>query len=200
MDCLVDQFATLLKKIHNTDVEPGEMPNMKEVALTWADYLKPYLPSESAEKLHNLIAAVPDVHKMIHGDYHTKNVMLQKGEVLLIDMDTLSYGHPIFEFASMFLGFVGFGEADPKTAGEFLGIPYDLSCQFFEKSMEKYLGTTDKKTIDDVVNKARIIGYTRLMRRTIKRIGLNTPEGQPTIDLCKRNLLTLLPQYDTLTF
>ena len=176
------------------------MPNMKEVALTWADYLKPYLPSESAEKLHNLIAAVPDVHKMIHGDYHTKNVMLQKGEVLLIDMDTLSYGHPIFEFASMFLGFVGFGEADPKTAGEFLGITYDLSCQFFEKSMEKYLGTTDKKTIDDVVNKARIIGYTRLMRRTIKRIGLNTPEGQPTIDLCKRNLLTLLSQYDTLTF
>ena len=66
--------------------------------------------------------------------------------------------------------------------------------------MEKYLGTTDKKTIDDVVNKARIIGYTRLMRRTIKRIGLNTPEGQPTIDLCKRNLLTLLSQYDTLTF
>ena len=50
------------------------------------------------------------------------------------------------------------------------------------------------------MNKARIIGYTRLMRRTIKRIGLNTPEGQPTIDLCKRNLLTLLPQYDTLTF
>jgi aminoglycoside phosphotransferase (APT) family kinase protein len=138
---------------------------------------------------------------MIHGDYHTKNVMLQKGEVLLIDMDTLSYGHPIFEFASMYLGFVGFGEADPsQAAGQFLGIPYDLAKTFFHKCMAEYLGTTDEKKIAEVVDKSRILGYARLLRRSIRRYGLEGEEGKASIALCKKELADLLPRYQTLTF
>lgn len=49
---------------------------------------------------------------MIHGDYHTKNLELQNDEVLLIDMDTLAVGNPIFELASMYNSFVGYYEID----------------------------------------------------------------------------------------
>ena len=34
---------------------------------------------------------------------------MQNNEVLIIDMDTLCVGHPVFELASMYLGFVAFG-------------------------------------------------------------------------------------------
>ena len=67
----------LLKQIHGTLVKPDSMPDMKAVALDWADFLKDYLPADQYEKLHALIAAVPDDLHMMHGDYHIKNVMLQ---------------------------------------------------------------------------------------------------------------------------
>ena len=35
--------------------------------------------------------------------------MMQNEELLLIDMDTLSVGHPIFEFASMYATSIAFG-------------------------------------------------------------------------------------------
>jgi hypothetical protein len=200
IDDIVKMFVDLLKKIHSTNVEPGEMPDKRAVYLDYAHFLADYLPKDQADKLTALIEAVPDVHKMIHGDYHTKNVMLQKGEVLLIDMDTLSYGHPIFEFASMYLGFVGFGEADPSQAGQFLGIPYDLAKTFFHKCMAQYLGTSDEEKINEVVEKSRILGYARMLRRSIRRYGLDSVEGKPSISLCQKELAELLPRYQTLTF
>lgn len=143
---------------------------------------------------------VPDVHRMMHGDYHTKNVMMQGKDVLLIDMDTLSYGHPIFEIAGMYLSFVGFGELDPEGAGAFLGIPYEQSCAFFAKSMQLYLGTTDSKLIQTVVDKARLIGYSRLARRTIRRIGFEDEKGKALIEHCLKNISILLVKTDSLAF
>jgi uncharacterized protein (TIGR02172 family) len=200
IDYYVGLYVDLLKKIHGTDVEPDSMPNMKEVAYHWAEFLVDYLPKEESDKLLSLIQAVPDVHKMIHGDFHTKNVMMQKGEVLLIDMDTLSYGHPIFEIASMYLGFVGFGEMDPAQAQSFMGIPYPLACEFFHKALTLYLGNPGEAKVEEVQEKAEIIAYTRLLRRTIKRIGKDTPEGKLIVECCLQHLHALLGKVDTLTF
>lgn len=199
-DLCVKLSIDLLKKIHATEAKPGDMPNIKVTAVGWANYLKDYLPADQSAKLVKLINDVPDSNHIIHGDYHVKNIMMQKDEVLLIDMDTLSLGHPIFEFASMFLAYVGFGVVDPMIIDNFLGIPHDLCRDFFYKSMHLYLGTDDDKKVQEVIDKASIIGYARMMRRTIKRIGLNTPQGQPLIDACKEHLTDLLGRIDTLVF
>lgn len=50
------------------------------------------MPKDRFEKLISLISAVPEDIHLMHGDYHVKNVMLQNGESLLIDMDTLCIG------------------------------------------------------------------------------------------------------------
>ena len=49
-------------------------------------------------------------------------------------------------------------------------------------------------------DKARIIGYTRMIRRSIRRKGLETEAGRAEIDHWKKELLELLDEYDTLTF
>ncbi|MBO4251714.1 MAG: anti-sigma factor antagonist, partial [Clostridia bacterium] len=94
----IDYYAglsvDLLKKIHGTIVKRGDMPDMKEVALKWAEFDKDYLPKETGDKLYEMVNAVPQDDHMMHGDYHVKNVMMQDGEVLLIDMDTLCVGNP----------------------------------------------------------------------------------------------------------
>ena len=190
----------MLKLIHSKVVKPDTMPDEKIVVLDWADFLKDYLPAEQYKKLYALINAVPTDFHMMHGDYHIKNVMLQDGESLLIDMDTLCHGHPIFELASMYNSYVGYGAIDQSRIPNFLGIDADTAKAFWRKSLELYLGTTDKSVIEDVENKAMIVGYTRIMRRTIRRNGLNTETGRAEIDNCKAVLADLLPKTDTLLF
>ena len=48
--------------------------------------------------------------------------------------------------------------------------------------------------------KAKIIGVTRLMRREIRRDGLNREDGRKLIDACRAALEELLPRVDTLVF
>ena len=196
----VDLYVELLRKIHSTEVKPGDMPDMKAVALDWAGFMKDYLPAELADKLYALVDAVPERRTMIHGDYHTKNIMMQNGETLLIDMDTLSYGHPIFELASMYLGFVAFGESDPTVTEKFMGLPYETTKRIWKMALKKYLGTDDDAFVTAVEEKAQIVGYTRLMRRTIRRNGLNTDDGRKVIAMCRERLESLIPKTDSLDF
>ena len=198
MDEYVGLYVDLLKKIHATHVKPGDMPRMKDVAVGWTEFLRDYLPQAQADKLCALVRAVPERDTMLHGDYHTNNLMLQNGEVLLIDMDTLCVGHPVFELASMYLGFVGFGELDPGVTEKFLGLPYELTKQFWKKSLARYLDGADAEMVRDVERRAMLIGYARLMRRTIRRNGLNTPDGRAVIDLCRTRIGEVLPSLDTL--
>ncbi len=199
LDMCVKLSVELLKKIHGTELKKGDMPDMKVVALGWADFLADYLTADQYEKLHSLIAAVPDDNHMLHGDYHIKNVMLQNGETLLIDMDTLCLGNPVFEFASVFLAYVGFGEVDHEVTKKFLGIPYEMSVEFWEKTLRLYFDTDDEAKLEEIANKAKVVGYARLMRRTIRR-NADTPEGQAIIANCRTQLARLLPVVDTLCF
>ena len=200
LDEVAKMSIDLLKLIHSTEVKPGSMPDMKAVALDWADFLKDYLPEDLYTKLHDLVAAVPEDHHMMHGDYHLKNVMLQNGESLLIDMDTLCYGHPVFELASMFNAYVGYGELDHDITLTFMGIPFETAKEFWDKSLKLYLDDADEETIRSVEEKAQIVGYTRIMRRRIRRNGFDTEEGRAEIENCKKHLAELLPKVDTLTF
>jgi len=190
----------LLKLIHSTVIKPGTMPDMKAVALDWADFLKDYLPEDKWAKLHKLVADVPyDMH-MMHGDYHIKNVMLQNGEVLLIDMDTLCHGHPIFELASMFNAYAGYSDVDHSVVKDFIGIPYEVSVPFWRESLRLYLGTDDEDRINEVEEKAKLIGFVRIMRRRIRRNGFDTEEGRKEIENAKAHILELVDKLDTLTF
>ena len=200
MDWCVKEYVDMLKLIHGTLVPEGKLPDMKEVAVGWAEFVKEYLPEDAGEKLVSLVNAVPHDDHMIHGDYHTKNLELQNDEVLLIDMDTLAVGHPVFELASMFNAFIGFSETDHEIIKKFQGFDFETSETFWHKVLAAYLGTEDEAKIKEVEDKARIVGYTRLIRRSIRRKGLETEKGRAEIEHWKSELLDLLEKTDTLVF
>ncbi len=200
LDHYIALYVDLLKKIHATEVRPEDMPDMKEVVVGWVKFLQDYLPADKADKLLKLVEAVPVNHHMIHGDYHIKNVMMQDGEVLLIDMDTLCQGHPVFELASVYNAYCGFSELDNTISQTFLGIPHEVAISIWKKTLPLYLGTTDEKRIAEVEQKAMLVGYVRLMRRLIRRKGLETEEGRRGIEVYRGHILDLLDAVDTLEF
>ena len=200
LDKYVELYVDLLKKIHSTEVKPDDMPDQRAVVIDWVNFLKNYLEPGKWEKLHNMVEAVPVNHHMIHGDYHTKNVMMQNGEVLLIDMDTLSQGDPVFEFASIYNAFVGFYDFNHDAALDFQGFDYDTTITIWKKMLPLYFGTTDPDALKAVENKSAILGYARLMRRLIRRNGFDTEEGRKLIAHYKNQIETRLDSVDKLQF
>ena len=189
----VAYYVDTIKHIHSIEVEKGELPDFKEWVLDWADFLNDYLPSDKAKKLHDLIKTLPESQYMMHGDYHTNNIMVQNGETLLIDMDTLSVGCPVLEFGSMYNAFVGFSELNHENVKDFLGFDFETAGRFWRLSLSRYLETEDESVINSIEEKAKIIGYTRILRRSIRRNDM-----QANIDYYKDRLIHLLDRVDTL--
>ena len=192
---LARESVDILKAMHSTELKPGELPDKKAEAIVWAEFCRPYLPEETGEKLVNLVREIPERHNMLHGDFHVKNIMRQNDENLLIDMDTLAMGHPVFEFSATFLAYVGFGCIDHESTTKFLGVPYQQMYTFWDATLSTYFGTEDKSVLKDIENKAAVIGYARLLRRTVRRE--NNPE---LVEYCKKTLTELVPAVDKLYF
>ena len=191
-------YIDMLKSIHAIEVEDGEVPDMKETALAWADFVSTHLPEDQGSKLRALIEAVPKQNTLMHGDYHTNNIMVQNGEPLLIDMDTLCMGHPVFELGSMFNAFIGYAELKHENMLDFFGYSFEVGEKFWNLSLKMYLGTEDEAVCKTVAEKAMIIGYTRMLRRALRRP--NEADSPAKIARCKEMLAQLLQKVDTLSF
>ena len=194
----VKYYVDMLKSIHAIEVEDGEVLDMKETALDWADFVAKHIPEDQGKKLRALIEALPKRNTLMHGDYHTNNIMVQNGEPLLIDMDTLCMGHPVFELGSMFNAFIGFSETNKDRTVGFFGYSYETGVEFWEKSLKMYLGTEDEEVCRSVAEKAMVIGYTRMLRRAIRRP--NEADSPAMIARCKERLAVLLNKIDNLDF
>ena len=191
----VAYYVDAIKEVHAIETQESDLPDFKKWVLEWVDFLEKYLDEAHAQKMRSLIEGIPDSNFIIHGDYHTNNVMVQNGEPILIDMDTLAVGHPVLEFGSMFNAFVGFSELDDSVIENFFGFNSETAFRFWRLSLARYLGTDDEATIIDVENKAKVIGYMRLLRRCLRR-----DADETTVNHYKANLTKAIDMVETLEF
>ncbi len=197
---IAEMSVKLLKTIHSTVVKSDVLPDVKVSASGWSDYMKGILSEKTYEKLRDLIAAIPSDNHMIHGDYHVKNVMYQNGESLLIDMDTLSVGNPVFEFAGIYNAYVGRAKTADGDFSDFLGIPYATAGELWNKIITLYFDGADAEKIALAEKKAKIVGYVRLLRHLVRAGELNTEHGAKAAEFYKKELEELVPETDDLAF
>ena len=197
LEFVAQKSVEIMRIIHATKA-PENLPRQRDTALHWVSMVEGYFPEEQYQKLRRLIADLPEDGYMLHGDFHIKNIMLQNGETLLIDMDTLCTGHPIYELAFMFNAYKGFGIVDSAAVEAFLGISAETAYRLFRRSLELYLDTADSERLLEVEEKASLIGYLRVMRRAI-RLGLDSADdGKRLVSACQSKLTELIEKTDTL--
>ena len=189
-------FTDILKDIHKTEVKDGSLPSAKQIAMKWVVYLSGKIPQDTYDKLYKLIDSVKESNYLIHGDYHTSNLHYANGEAILIDMDTIAVGNPLFDFSSIFLAFKGFGELDRSRVIEFLKIDWDTANTIWSELLKQYLNTNDAKVLEEAENKAKVLGYTRLLRRTMKR----EPENKDLLDDTLKKLIEVVNKVDSVSF
>ena len=162
------EFSTLLKLLHTTVVpDVSDMDRGISKIYGWYDRFKSYLDIETDTKIRGLIENITEPHTLIHGDYHTNNVMIQNGEAILIDMDTLSYGNPIMELANIDFSFDNDFEEDNSI--RFLGITRSDAKAFYDEFLKDYFADKSEEELKDILNRIKLASYFRSANHFIRR-------------------------------
>ncbi len=187
---LLDKYVKLLKKINTTECYDPIIPDVKKFYLQKVKEIKPYLEEKDAQKCLDLIESIPDRMTFVHGDCHFKNIMVQGDDFLLIDMDTLSRGHPIFELAALRAPYVAFEEDDPGNNERFLGVSATFSMTLYNRIINLYFGNEDQAIKDKIA----LVCYIHMVWWTLT----NQRDNEKRFNGCKRRLEILLRKYNDL--
>ena len=186
----IEKYAALLKKMNTTECLNPNIPDVKKHYLSKLEKIEEFLPKDAYKKLLKMFNDIPERKTLVHGDCHFKNIMVQNGELLLIDMDTLSVGHPIFELAALYAPYVAFNEDEPGNSMAFFGITDEEAADLYDQLIKLYLEKDDEAIRD----KIKIVGYVHMVRWATN----NEPNNTKRIEGCKGRLLSLLEKYDNL--
>ncbi len=200
MDWCVREYTKLLKTIHGIQVPAGKLPSIKEKELKSILRVKEDLPADLGEKLVRMLREIPECDHLIHGDFHTKNVVLADQDILIIDMDTLSVGHPIFELAQMFNSYVGFSEYDPEIILAFQGFDAELAERFWKRCLAAYLQTDDLNQLENAEEKIRCLAYAEVIDWTHRHPSADPVIYEKSLALWTSELTALLEKLDSLVF
>ena len=149
-------LGELLKELHTIEVPQGKLRDRAQVIRSWCtDTIGPYLKDAEVEALCAYLDSIPHRTTFLHGDYHTKNVMLRDGEPLLIDVGDAAFGNPIFDWAAMGLCYVSLPQAirAGRQPASLLGYDLELVEPLWRGQMAHYLGTDDAAALDAFQNK-----------------------------------------------
>ena len=157
LDEYVDKWVALARTLHTTHVPAGSFTDIKDVWRHHAANLTPWCSDEEIALLNSIIDGVPDADTVTHNDLHPGNIMIQDGELVLIDMPEVTMGRPVCDLVSIYRDMISAPSGAQAAAVEkSCGMPAKLIIEAGHKFFKKYTGITDD---------AELEGY-------FKRIGL----------------------------
>ena len=197
-DSIIREYVKLLKQLHETEVKSDEVPYAKNQFSGFLDVMKEYLPQDIYTRLKEMLNRLEYDNHLVHGDIQMKNVMLSDDEPMLIDMDTLSLGQPIFDFAGIYVTYQAFGEDDKDNSMAFLGISNEMCDEIWNKTIRYYYDSIGDNELNLIKDKIRIVGCIRFLNILIESSLKESELGQLRIKRTIEHLEELLERVNDL--
>ncbi len=96
----------LLKNLHNISLDKGSLSDRKQLYYEWLDRITPFIDPGHGEIVRSFLDSIPDRNTFLHGDFNSKNIMVQDGEFVLIDIGDATLGHPVFDMAGLLIAYL----------------------------------------------------------------------------------------------
>ena len=190
-------YADFLKTVHSAEMDDDTLPMARDIFIGYFDVISDYLPEEQCIRLKELILALPYDHHVVHGDFQMKNVMLVGDEPMLIDMDTLCTGQPLFDLQALYVTYILFSEDDPENLEKFLGIRNDWGEPIWKSIMENYFGRdmSELAEINDKIVLTAAVRFLYLIASTELKEG---ELGEKRIKTAQRHITELIDKVNDL--
>ena len=160
---LVEKYTGLLKTVHATSLEPGTFPSYRERFLGYSDMIAKHLTKKQLDGLHKLLTDMKEEQTVVHGDIQMKNVMMVDNEPMLIDMDTLGQGNPVFDLAGLYVAYQSFKEDEPGNSLSFFQMPDEEVDRLWHCIIEDYFDFGNDDERQRMINKIALTAAIRFL-------------------------------------
>lgn len=174
------KMGRLFLQVHETEMEPGVLPKISDKFRARIDYLEQnHLSHEDAELMRRVVDAIPETNTLVHGDFHEGNVMVQDGELLLIDLDSVCVGNPIYDFMSNYGLRKICANGNHKIARLSLNLEPELIPVLDKYERQEFLGSEDPAVLEEYVNTMELFfPFRHLLLIALEQSNRNlTPEA-----------------------
>ena len=175
---LTEQYVQHLHVLHSIRTDNPVFGSMKDNYRMQVENASKFLTEEEGELMQQILAALPEGNQLVHGDAHPKNIMIQNGEMLWIDMEGMSMGHPIYDLIS--IAAVLNGMRTDEMILDIAGMDNATMARLKDCFIRKYFNTEDPEMIQRY---SSLIDALRLIR-AVFAIGFtssNTEKYRPAI-------------------
>ncbi len=140
----VEQHAAMLfeivERVHAARDGLEELPRLAERMQGNIESLRGDLADADVDLLHRLLEEMPGPEHCVHFDLHSSNIMLRRGEPVVIDMGDISRGSHWFDVALIYLIY---GVPELELSMLATGIPVDLGLRLWESFSRRYFEHRD---------------------------------------------------------
>ena len=173
----IAKFARATRAMNEIEVDPAKFPSTKISSIYALPRLEGICTKEEIGKLRQIYDGIPDRSTFIHGDCHLGNVMVQRGELMFIDMMTCGSGHPVFEMTSMCTIYhmppkFGSREANPLLRN----FTQEEIDQIWDVYLRTYLDTDDEALLKKAERQITAVASARTLFAAVFLPGLISPE------------------------
>ena len=145
LEAYATRYAELARKLHGIRTTDPLFPELKAELRRRLPLLGDFCTDSDLALLEDLIGCIPASDSLIHGDLHPGNVMIQDGELLLIDMPELMRGSPKWDLAAIYRDMI-IGPMFPSEELEkSIGMKSDLIARTGRAFFENYTGLKGEK-------------------------------------------------------
>lgn len=173
LDEYIVMYASLLKKLGTTDKGDFNIPSAKLLKQEALKLIEEHVDKVDYERMVELVNSIPDRKTLVHGDCHVKNIMMEKEEPSLIDMDTLTYGDPIIEFAAIGATYIAFEKTEKGNNLNFLKLDADTCVKIYNGTLRNYFSNLNDNDYKENLDKISALTYIHMLCWTVKYEGLN---------------------------
>ncbi len=162
LDEYLRRFAEMYKSLHAVEIGENELDNVHDRYLAAAEQAAPYMTAADHAALRRFLLAIPQRHTFVHGDFHMGNVMLQDGELVLIDVGEAGWGNPLLDFAQTMLAYTSMTTVRKENCRMVLGMEIKQALYIRENLLPLYFGETGealarKRTVIDAMRRVRLL-------------------------------------------
>lgn len=139
--------AKLLRQMHATQVPEGQLPHSEHFTHATVDRVAEDFTPEEVQKMHALYDSIPQMDRFIHNDYHPKNIMESKGELMMIDLGDASAGNPVIDLIHSYMVFMLIGSGKQQHSDDemsFVDMTYGNMRRFWDIFLTAYCGGAEK--------------------------------------------------------
>lgn len=147
---VANKLGKMLAQFHSIKVDNEKVPPLKTVYRRKVERFSKFMTPEQIERAVALIDLLPGKPVVLHGDFHKGNIFVRDGEFLVIDLDNMSVGSPMFDFIKMYCTEkITLSDLPDDLAMYYInaGVTDETILEYMLDILEGYFGTNDRKIL-----------------------------------------------------